>query len=203
MAHDLGAGDGLAFADGVTVADVEYEASWLAHGLDADEVVGDELGVAFADEWECKSGEVGDIGGGCHILEEESGFSVWAPVVVLVFEDGGHDAELAFGDFAHFGEAGAPLFDEHVAAGFVEDGRLMRVVLFGHDAVLRLTEVAWPVLGLYLAGAGWQWHGLCLRYGFVVVLLFDVTANRLEITFGRLCEWFYLSACLGFYFAWF
>ena len=45
LAHDLRSGDRLAFADGVTIADVEDQACWLAHWLYADEVVGNESWV--------------------------------------------------------------------------------------------------------------------------------------------------------------
>lgn len=48
LTHDLGAGYGLSFGEGVAVPDVEDERGGLAHGLYADEVVGDELGVALA-----------------------------------------------------------------------------------------------------------------------------------------------------------
>jgi hypothetical protein len=75
LPHDLGTGNRLALGEGVTVADVENEAGRLAHRLDTDEVIGDELGVALADEREGETGEVGDIGGSGLIFEDERSFS--------------------------------------------------------------------------------------------------------------------------------
>ena len=72
LAHDLGAGDGLALGHAVFVADVEYEGCWLTHWLDTDEVVADESWEAFADEWQREAGEVGDVGGGCHVFKQHA-----------------------------------------------------------------------------------------------------------------------------------
>lgn len=62
LAHDLRSGDRLSLGEGVAIADVEDERGWLAHWLDTDEVVGDQLGVRFADEGEGESCEVSDVG---------------------------------------------------------------------------------------------------------------------------------------------
>jgi hypothetical protein len=135
LPHDLGAGDGLALGEGVAVADVEDEAGGLAHRLDADEVVGDELGIALADQGEGEAGEVRDVGGGGLILEEDRPL-LWVPGVELVFQDGGHEAELLGADFAALAQDRGPLADELVFLGLVDDRCTMAVSLLGHDAGL-------------------------------------------------------------------
>ena len=134
LSHDLRSGDRLALGHGVAVADVEDQAGRLAHRLDAEEVVGDELGVALADEWEGEPGEVGDVGGGRRIFQDHAALA-GAPGVQLVFEESGHDAHLVLWNLAALGEDGAPLVNEFVLVGLSADCGRVRVGVFRHDIV--------------------------------------------------------------------
>lgn len=135
LPHDLGSGDRLSFGEGVAVSDVEDEAGWLAHWLDADEVVGDELGVALANEGEGEAGEVRDVGGGGLVFKDHRSL-LGVPVVVLVFEDTGHEAEFAGGDFAAFAEHWAPFPDEGVFLALVDYGCFVEVGFLGDGAAV-------------------------------------------------------------------
>lgn len=103
LPHDLRASNGLTLGECVAVANVENERCWLAHWLDADEVVSDELWIALADERECKSREVGDVCCGCLVFEQH-GAVFWIPGVVLVFQDCCHEAEFLWCHFSAFFE---------------------------------------------------------------------------------------------------
>ena len=120
LTHDLGSGDRLALGEGVAVADVEDQAGGLAHWLDADEVVGDQASVALADEGEGEPGEVGDVAGGGDVFEQH-GAVFGVPGLVLVFKQGGHEAEFALLDFAALLEDWAPAGDVLVFLGFGQD----------------------------------------------------------------------------------
>lgn len=86
LTHDLRPGSRLSLGEGVTIPDVEDEAGGLAHRLNTDEVVGDELGIALADEGQCEPREVGDVGGRGLIFEDHT-TTVGVPCVELVLED--------------------------------------------------------------------------------------------------------------------
>ena len=120
MAHDLRSGDRLSLGEGVAIADVEDERGWLAHWLDTDEVVGDQLGVGFADEGEGKPCEVGDVGRGGLVFQDHRA-AFWVPGVELVFQDAGHEAEFLLWYFCALVQHGGPFADELVFAGFVDD----------------------------------------------------------------------------------
>jgi len=64
LTHDLSTGLRLSLGQGVAVSDVEDQRGWLAHWLDADQVVRDELGVALSDHGQREPGEVGQVVGG-------------------------------------------------------------------------------------------------------------------------------------------
>ena len=84
LTHDLRTGNGLTLGHCVAIADVENQASWLAHWLNANEVISDELGVALADEGEGKAGEVRNVCGGGLIFENHAAI-LRIPGIELVF----------------------------------------------------------------------------------------------------------------------
>jgi len=144
LPHNLRSSYRLTLGEGVAVADVEDEAGGLAHRLDADEVVADELGVALADEGEGEAGEVRDVGGGGLVLKQH-GAVFGGPRFVLVFQHGSHHAELAGGDFAALAEHRGPFGHGLVLLALVEHRRPVEVGFFGHraaDAIRTFGEVA-------------------------------------------------------------
>ena len=148
LTHDLGSSDRLSLGEGVAVSDVEDQGRGLTHGLDADEVVGDELRIGLADERQGESCEVGDVGGGRLVFEDDRAiFGV--PGVELVFEDGRHEAELLGTDFAALAKDGGPFLDELVSLGFVDDCCFVQISLFGDGSsrLRALGEVALAALG--------------------------------------------------------
>ncbi len=94
LTHDLRTGLGLTLGHTVTVANVEDQAGWLAHWLDTNEVIGDQLWKALAKKRQCKAGEVGDVGRGGLVFGQERRTLGWVAVVVLVFKQCSHEAEL-------------------------------------------------------------------------------------------------------------
>ena len=119
LAHDLCAGDRLAFVDGVAIADVEDQAGRLAHRLYAYEVVGDEPWVGLADHWEGEACEVGDVAGGCCFFEDH-GLLFGIPLVVLVFHHMRDEGVFFWLDLYAFAEYWGPFVDEGVALTFKE-----------------------------------------------------------------------------------
>lgn len=117
LAHDLLTGNRLAFADGVTVADVEDQAGWAAHGLDADQIIRDEAWEALADEGEGEPGEVGDVTSGGSIFEEHATLR-GVPGDVLIFEHHRHEAVLGRVNFRALAQDWCPLFDQGVFLAF-------------------------------------------------------------------------------------
>ena len=129
LTHDLRSGDRLALRKSITIADVEDQASGLAHRLHTDQVVGDQLGVALPDERKGKPGEVSDVGSGGLIFEDHR--PIFGVVVLeLVLEDRGHQAELLGRHFTALREHRGPFLDEAVLLSLVKDLSLMKVGFF-------------------------------------------------------------------------
>lgn len=147
LTHDLRSGDGLPLAEGVSVPDVEDQAGRLAHWLDADEVICDKLWVRFADEGECKSGEVCNVCSGRLIFEDHRP-SVGVPCIVLVFQNACHESELLCWDFAAFLQDRGPLFDESVL-----------LALSQHGCLVGISDHTWAsTFDQVLAFSCWQYH---------------------------------------------
>lgn len=145
LAHDLRTGDRLTLGEGVAIADVEDERGRLAHGLDTDEVVSDQLGVGLADEGEGKPGEVSDIRRGGLVFENHRTVG-GIPSVELVLKDGCHQAELLLRHFFTLVQDGRPLANQLVLLRFVKNGCLVEV----SDGSLRATVFNEVALGLAL-----------------------------------------------------
>jgi len=126
LTHDLRSGDRLALGEGVAVSDVEDQARRLAHRLDTDEVVGDQLRIGLPDERKGKPGEVGDVRRGRLVFQDDRAV-LGIPAVVLVLEDRGHQAELLLRDFATLAKDRRPFVHELVFLPLVNDGGLMEV----------------------------------------------------------------------------
>lgn len=120
LTHDLRTGNGLTLGHCVAIADVENQAGGLAHWLNANEVISDQLGVALADEGESETGEVSDISGGGLIFEDHATI-LGIPGIVLVFQDGGHEAELLLRNFTALTKNWRPFLDAFILFGFVND----------------------------------------------------------------------------------
>lgn len=141
LAHDLGTGDRLALGEGVAIADVENQAGRLAHRLDADEVIGDQLRIRLADERQGESGEVGDVGRRRLVFEEDRAvFRI--PVLVLVFHEGGEQRELLLGNFPELAENRSPLLNEGVALGFGHQIGVVDVHVAASTRIAAFDEVA-------------------------------------------------------------
>ena len=120
LTHDLGTSDCLALRHGVLVADVEDQTGRLAHGLHADEVVSDQLGEALAEQGQREPGKVGDVAGGRLVFQDQR-TTGRVHVLVLVLENGGHQAHLGGPDLAALVEDRSPTLNHRVLGGLVQD----------------------------------------------------------------------------------
>jgi len=124
LTHDLRSGNRLALRDAVAVADVENERCRLAHGLDANEVIRDQLRIGLADERECEARKVRDVAGLERIFKQHRA-ALAAHGLVLVLEESSHQTILLVRNFRHLREDRSPTLDVRVLLCFNEQHRVL------------------------------------------------------------------------------